>query len=218
MFGLTEAFRSTYLQPDQADIRPTSIGKAIPNVEILVLDEEGKECAPGEVGELVHRGANIALGYWRDPAATAERFRPAPRQQGKGGVPEIVVFSGDYVKSDAQGYLYFVGRKDNMIKSHGMRVSPEEIEAYLFSSNLVEHVVAFSILEEEDAQETIIAAIVPRDSTTFSELEFFKYCRREIPEYMRPIIVWQLGSFPQTSSGKPDRVKIKEMYFDSRKA
>jgi acyl-CoA synthetase (AMP-forming)/AMP-acid ligase II len=212
MFGLTEAFRSTYLHPDQVEIRPTSIGKAIPNVEILVLNHEGKECSPGEVGELVHRGANIALGYWRDPGATAERFRPAPGQQERGGLPEIVVYSGDHVKRDEQGYLYFVGRKDGMIKSRGMRVSPEEIEAYLFSSNLVDHAVAFSILEEEDAEGTIVAAIVPRNSSTFSEPEFLKYCHREMPEYMRPKVVWQLEVFPQTSSGKPDRVKIKEMY------
>jgi acyl-CoA ligase (AMP-forming) (exosortase A-associated) len=215
MFGLTEAFRSTYLHPDQVEIRPTSIGKAIPNVEILTLNQEGNECEPGEVGELVHRGANIALGYWRDPAATAERFRPAPRQQGKGGVPEVVVYSGDYVKKDDQGYLYFVGRKDNMIKSHGMRVSPEEIEHHLLASNLIDHAVAFSILGEENVEGTIITAILPRNSSKFSESEFLKYCQREMPEYMRPKIVWQLEVFPQTSSGKPDRVKIKQTYLAS---
>jgi acyl-CoA synthetase (AMP-forming)/AMP-acid ligase II len=127
MFGLTEAFRSTYLSPDQVDIRPGSIGKAIPNVELIVLNEQGELCKPGEEGELVHRGANIAIGYWKDPENTAKRFRPAPFQQGKGGQTEIAVYSGDYVKTDEEGYLYFIGRKDQMIKSHAMRVKKLKI-------------------------------------------------------------------------------------------
>lgn len=149
MFGLTESFRSTFLSPDQVDVRPTSIGKPITNVEIHILNSEGEECGPDEPGELVHRGANIALGYWRDPEATARRFRPAPFQQGKGGIPEIAVYSGDYVKRDHEGYIYFIGRNDQMIKSHGMRVSPEEIEDCIYASNLVAHAVAFSVPKED---------------------------------------------------------------------
>jgi len=211
MFGLTEAFRSTYLPPDQVDVRPSSIGKAIPNVELLVLNERGELCKPGEEGELVHRGANIAMGYWRDPENTAKRFRPAPFQQGKGGQPEIAVYSGDYVKTDEEGYIYFIGRKDQMIKSNGMRVSPEEIEDCIFASQMVKHAVAFSI-PFDDVKNNIIIALVPSDPLSFSEKELHLYCKMQMPEYMRPDILWTLERFPETSSGKPDRVHLQEMF------
>lgn len=212
MFGLTEAFRSTYLPPEEVDNRPGSIGKAIPNVEILVLNEKGEPCGPGEVGELVHRGANIAMGYWRDPESTALRFRPAPLQQAEGGVPEIAVYSGDYVKKDEEGFLYYVGRRDQMIKSHGIRVSPEEIEEYLFSSNLLAHAVVFAI-PTSGVETAIIAAVVPRDPAAFRAEEMVEYCKRAVPEYMRPQQYWTLERLPQTSSGKPDRVKLRETYL-----
>jgi len=213
MFGLTEAFRSTYLPPDQVDIRPSSIGKAIPNVELLVLNERGEVCKPGEEGELVHRGANIAMGYWRDPENTAKRFRPAPFQQGKGGQTEIAVFSGDYVKTDEEGYIYFIGRKDQMIKSHGMRVSPEEIEDCIFASQMVKHVVAFAVPFDE-VKSNIIIALVPSNAETFSQKELLHYSKTQMPEYLRPDGVWQLESFPLTTTGKPDRVRLKEMFTE----
>lgn len=211
MFGLTEAFRSTYLPPDQVDIRPTSIGKAIPNVEILVLNDKGEECAPGEVGELVHRGGTISMGYWRDPENTAKRFRPVPFEKGKNGMPEIAVYSGDFVKKDEEGFLYYVGRMDQMIKSRGMRVSPEEIEEYIHASSLVSHVVAFSI-PKNDVETQIVAAIVPKESSNFNENELKLFCKREMPEYMCPEIFWRWDKFPLTSSGKPDRVGIRDAY------
>ena len=213
MFGLTEAFRSTFLPPDQVDVRPGSIGKAIPNVELLVLNERGELCKPGEEGELVHRGANIAIGYWRDPENTAQRFRPAPFQQGKGGQTEIAVYSGDYVKTDEEGFIYFIGRKDQMIKSHGMRVSPEEIEDCIFASRMVLHAVAFAVPFDE-VRSTIVIALVPSDHKSFSQKELSLYCKANMPEYLRPDVVWQLESFPLTSSGKPDRVRLKEMYTE----
>ncbi len=211
MFGLTEAFRSTYLPPDQVDVRPSSIGKAIPNVELLVLNERGELCKPGEEGELVHRGANIAMGYWRDPENTAKRFRPAPFQQGKGGQQEIAVYSGDYVKTDEEGYLYFIGRKDQMIKSHGMRVSPEEIEDCIYASQLVKHAVAFAVPFDE-VKNSIVIALVPSHPLSFSEKELHLYCKMQMPEYMRPDIIWTIERFPETSSGKPDRVRLQEMF------
>jgi acyl-CoA ligase (AMP-forming) (exosortase A-associated) len=213
MFGLTEAFRSTYLPPDQIERRPTSIGKAIPNVEILVLNDKGERCSAGEVGELVHRGANISLGYWRDPEATARRFRPYPFQQGTEGQQEIVVYSGDFVKTDEEGFLYFIGRKDQMIKSRGMRVSPEEIEEYLFSSELLSHAVAFAI-PHDDIETVIVAAVVPKDQAKFSSEQLLRYCKREMPDYMQPRVIWPREHFPMTSSGKPDRVKIKEIFLE----
>jgi acyl-CoA ligase (AMP-forming) (exosortase A-associated) len=211
MFGLTEAFRSTYLPPDQVDVRPSSIGKAIPNVELLVLNVRGELCKPGEEGELVHRGANIAMGYWRDSENTAKRFRPSPFQQGKGGQAEIAVYSGDYVKTDEEGYLYFIGRKDQMIKSHGMRVSPEEIEDCIFASHMAAHVVAFAVPFDE-VKSSIVIALVPSDIGSFSQKELHLYCKMQMPEYMRPDIIWTLERFPETSSGKPDRVRLQEMF------
>jgi acyl-CoA ligase (AMP-forming) (exosortase A-associated) len=216
MFGLTEAFRSTYLPPEQVDVRPASIGKAIPNVELLVINDHGEICKPGEEGELVHRGANIAMGYWKDPENTAKRFRPAPFQQGKGGQTEIAVYSGDYVKTDEEGYLYFIGRKDQMIKSHGMRVSPEEIEDCIFASKMAAHAVAFAV-PFDDVKSNIIIALVPSDPGSYSEKELLHYCRSQLPEYLRPDVFWRLDSFPLTSSGKPDRVRIKEMFAEQHK-
>ncbi|HNM56070.1 MAG TPA: acyl-CoA ligase (AMP-forming), exosortase A system-associated, partial [Thauera aminoaromatica] len=127
MYGLTEAFRATYLPPEELDRRPDSIGKAIPDAEVLVLREDGSECAPNEPGELVQRGALVAMGYWNDPERSAERFRPLPaaapgREPGL-VLPEIAVFSGDTVRRDEDGYLYFIGRRDEMIKTSGYRVS-----------------------------------------------------------------------------------------------
>src|SRR5690606_28871634 len=105
MYGLTEAFRSTYLPPSEVDRRPDSIGKAVPNAEILVVRKDGSRCAPGEPGELVHRGAFVAMGYWNDPERTALRFRPAPGQEAGLTIPEMAVWSGDTVRMDADGYL-----------------------------------------------------------------------------------------------------------------
>ena len=124
MYGLTEAFRSTYLDPAEVDRRPDSIGKAIPNAEILVVRPDGTPCEPGEEGELVHRGALVAMGYWNDPEQTAERFKPAPGREAGITTTELAVWSGDIVKADADGFLYFVGRNDEMIKTSGYRVSP----------------------------------------------------------------------------------------------
>ena len=135
MYGLTEAFRSTYLPPEEVDRRPDSIGKAIPNAEILVLREDGTPCAPEEPGELVHRGALVAMGYWGDPEKTAERFRPLPGREAGLVLPEIAVFSGDTVRMDADGFLYFIGRRDEMIKTSGYRVSPTEIEEVLYATD-----------------------------------------------------------------------------------
>ncbi len=125
MYGLTEAFRSTYLPPDQVDVRPTSIGKAIPNAEVLVARPDGSLCAPGEPGELVHRGALVSLGYWNDSERTAVRFRPAPARPAELPLPELAVWSGDSVVMDEEGYLYFVGRRDEMIEDVGLPRQPD---------------------------------------------------------------------------------------------
>ncbi|AIO56378.1 AMP-binding enzyme family protein [Burkholderia mallei] len=145
MYGLTEAFRSTYLDPAEVDRRPDSIGKAVPNARILVVREDGAPCAPNEVGELVHVGACVTLGYWNDPARTALRYRPSPEAKPGGAPRETAVWSGDLVRRDDDGFLYFVARNDAQIKSSGYRISPEEIEEVAHASGLVAEAVALVV-------------------------------------------------------------------------
>lgn len=207
MYGLTEAFRSTYLPPAQVDDRPSSMGKAIPEVEILVINERGERCAPGEVGELVHCGGTVSMGYWRDAEHTARMFRPHPLGAGD----ERVVFSGDLVKTDEEGYLYYIGRKDKQIKSRGVRISPEEIERCIHSSSVVAQVVSFAV-PNDDGDSDIVAAVVPVDPSLFREDVLSGFCRDAMPEYMQPRVFWPMTEFPLTSSGKPDRCEIERQY------
>ena len=160
MYGLTEAFRSTYLDPAEVDRRPDSIGKAIPNAEILVVRPDGTRCEPGEEGELVHRGALVALGYWNDPERTAVRFRPAPGQDPSIPNVELAVWSGDLVRADEEGFLYFVGRNDEMIKTSGYRVSPTEIEEVAYSTGLVRDAVALGV-EDPRLGQRIVLVVSP---------------------------------------------------------
>jgi|SoiMethySBSTD1v2_1073268.scaffolds.fasta_scaffold00816_27 amino acid adenylation domain-containing protein len=211
MYGLTEAFRSTYLPPDQVDERPSSMGKAIPEVDILVINEQGTECAANEIGELVHCGGTVSMGYWRDPENTARMFRPHPLRAHQNGDAERVVFSGDLVKKDADGYLYYVGRKDKQIKSRGVRVSPEEIERCIHTSSVVSQVVSFAVTRE-DGDTDIVAAVVPADVSGFREEMLEEFCRNAMPEYMQPRTFWTMREFPLTSSGKPDRCEIERQY------
>lgn len=152
MYGLTEAFRSTYLPPADASLRPTSIGKAVPNAEILVLRADGSECAADEPGELVHRGAFVTLGYWNRPELTAQRFRPLPRRHGEIPRPDVAVWSGDIVRRDADGYLYFVARGDDMIKTSGYRVSPTEVEDVLFALPHIREAAVFGVPHPRSAK------------------------------------------------------------------
>src|SRR5690606_28684103 len=135
-------FRSTYLDPTEVDRRPDSIGKAIPNADVLVVRSDGSVCDPGEEGELVHRGPLVCMGYWNDAERTAERFRPAPGRPAGLCTPEIAVWSGDIVVRDEEGFLYFVGRRDDMIKTSGYRVSPTEIEEVAYEVESVRDAVA----------------------------------------------------------------------------
>src|SRR5690606_34685774 len=137
---------------------PTSMGKAIPNAEILVVREDGSECEPGEPGELVHRGALVSLGYWNDPEKTAERFKPLPRQRKELVVPELAVWSGDTVTRDEEGFLYFVSRRDEMIKTSGYRVSPTEIEEVVYRSGIVAEVAAFGVDHPAIGQAIVLVA------------------------------------------------------------
>lgn len=207
MYGLTEAFRSTYLSPELIDVRPGSIGRAVPDTEILVLDSAGRRCAPGEVGELVHRGPTVAAGYWHDPAATAEVFRPFPFAE-PGSVPEYVVHSGDYVRQDEDGYLYYVGRRDEQFKSRGFRVNPTEIEAGLLASGLVSQAVVFADQVGDD-DPGIVAVIVPAEPATFEPDALAAHCRTVLPSYQLPTRFRVRTTLPHTPSGKLDRAAVK---------
>lgn len=208
MYGLTEAFRSTYLDPGEVDRRPDSIGKAIPNAEVLVLRPDGAACAPGEEGELVHRGALVALGYWNDPVRTAERFRPIPGRNGDWRVPEVAVWSGDTVVADEEGFLYFVGRTDEMIKTSGYRVSPAEIEEVAYSTGLVRDAVAMGVDDARLGQH-ILLVVSPLGSTQVDVPTLLESMRRQLPTYMVPAAVAVRDEIPRSPNGKFDRSLLR---------
>ncbi len=208
MYGLTEAFRSTYLPPEEVDRRPDSIGKAIPNAEILVLREDGTRCAPDEPGELVHRGALVGLGYWNDPAKTAERYRPLPQRESGLPLPEIAVFSGDTVRMDEDGFLYFIGRRDEMIKSSGYRISPTEVEDVLYGTQLVGECAAFGVPHATLGQ-TVQVVATPADDSALNVAALLSACRATMPAYMVPAGVQVVaGPLPRNPNGKIDRRRL----------
>ena len=213
MYGLTEAFRSTYLPPQEIDKRPDSMGKAIPNTEIMVVREDGSPCAPGEPGELVHRGSLVAMGYWNDPAKTAERFKPTPGQNKALTLNEIAVWSGDSVKMDEEGYLYFIGRKDDMIKTSGYRVSPTEIEEVIYSSKLVGEVVALGISHPTLGQGILVVATASKDTELDGDA-IINLCKKELPNFMVPLAVEKVDSLPRNPNGKIDRKLLSNEYQD----
>jgi acyl-CoA ligase (AMP-forming) (exosortase A-associated) len=204
MYGLTEAFRSTYLDPGQVDRRPNSIGKAIPNAEILVVDADGRPCAPGVEGELVHRGALVSLGYWNDPQRTAERFRPAPGRPSEIPSPELAVWSGDIVRTDEEGFLYYVGRRDDMIKTSGYRVSSTEIEEVLYATGLVDEAVALGLPHPTLGQGIAVVA-KPKGGGPLAQSELLAACRRDLPLYMVPALFIERAALPRNPNGKIDR-------------
>jgi len=214
MYGLTEAFRSTYLPPSELDRRPDSMGKAIPNADILVVRPDGSPCAPGEPGELVHRGALVGLGYWNDPERTAERYRPAPQQPSGITRPEIAVWSGDTVRMDEEGFLYFIGRKDDMIKTSGYRVSPTEIEEVIYATGKVAEAAAFGVPHPTLGQAIVVAAAPIHDQTLDTEA-LVAACRKHLPAFMVPLLVQSRASLPRNPNGKIDRKRLAQECEDS---
>jgi acyl-CoA ligase (AMP-forming) (exosortase A-associated) len=205
MYGLTESFRSTYLPPGEIDRRPDSIGKAIPNAEVLVVREDGTPCAPREPGELVHRGALVSLGYWNDPEKTAERFKPAPGQPHGLTMPEVAVWSGDTVLMDEEGFLYFIGRRDEMIKTSGYRVSPTEVEEVLYATQMVGEVAALGIPHPVLGQAIVVVA-TPLDGKQLDTDKLIAACKQRLPTYMVPTVIKARdGSLPRNPNGKIDR-------------
>lgn len=208
MYGLTEAFRSTYLDPAEVDRRPDSIGKAIPNAEILVVRKDGTPCAPGEQGELVHRGALVAMGYWNDPERTAARFRPAPGRPAGIPVDELAVWSGDAVVRDEEGFLYFVGRLDEMIKTSGYRVSPTEIEEVAYDTGLVRDAVAFGRDDPQLGQQIVLVVTAP-DGAELDLARLRAELRDRLPRFMVPKEVVVRAELPRSPNGKFDRTRIR---------
>ena len=214
MYGLTEAFRSTYLPPDQVDVRPDSMGKAIPNAEILVVREDGTPCAPGEPGELVHRGIHVALGYWNDPEKTAERYKPAPGQLSGLVIPELAVWSGDTVKTDEEGYLYFIGRRDEMIKTSGYRVSPSEVEEVVYASSLVAEVAATGIAHPMLGQAVVLVVYAPEGAAEVAD-RLLAECKQKLPGFMVPArIEVRTDPLPRNPNGKIDRKRLSTELAD----
>ncbi len=216
MYGLTEAFRSTYLHPEQIDIRPESMGKAVPNAEILVINEMGQECEPGEPGELVHRGALVSLGYWNDPEKTAEHFRPCPDQASELTMTELAVWSGDQVKKDEEGYFYFISRKDDMIKTSGYRVSPTEVENVVYGSKLVADAVALGLAHPTLGQAILLIATHSSEAKQSAPLEklLLAHCRGELPNFMVPSAIIMRETLPHNQNGKIDRKMLSQEYQD----
>lgn len=213
MYGLTEAFRSTYLPPEELDRRPTSIGKAIPNAEIMVVRPDGTQCEAGEPGELVHRGALVALGYWNDRERTERRFRPAPGQPSGLPFPEIAVWSGDSVKKDHEGFLYFVGRMDDMIKTSSYRVSPTEVEEVIYGTGKVNECAALGI-PHLDLGQAIVIACFSNDPGDETEKAIIQACKRSLPNYMVPTRILFRDALPRNPNGKIDRKALTSEYSD----
>ena len=212
MYGLTEAFRSTYLPPEELERRPDSMGKAIPNAEVAVLRPDGSECAPGEPGELVHRGALVSLGYWNDPAKTAERFKPiAPRHYGL-PLTELAVWSGDTVRKDEEGFLYFISRNDEMIKTSGYRVSPTEVEEVVYVREQVAEAAALGVRHPTLGQAIVVVAL-PREGVALTASDLLAALKPQLPAYMLPQkVVIAEASLPRNPNGKIDRKLLSTQY------
>ncbi|MGI9274943.1 MAG: acyl-CoA ligase (AMP-forming), exosortase A system-associated [Endozoicomonas sp.] len=213
MYGLTEAFRSSYLPPSEVDNRPMSMGKAIPNAELLVINEAGELCQPNEPGELVHRGGLVAMGYWNDAERSAERFKPAPLTFSEIPTPEMAVWSGDVVKQDEEGFLYFIGRRDDMIKTSGYRVSPSELEEVIYASSMVSEVAAIGVPHVRLGQ-AIVLVVVCHDGEELDEKAMVKYCQQQLPAFMVPARVMEKSALARNPNGKIDRKILVSEYQD----
>jgi acyl-CoA synthetase (AMP-forming)/AMP-acid ligase II len=198
MYGLTECKRVSYLPPDRVTDKPDSVGIAMPNTEVWVVDEQGNELPRGKVGELVVRGGSVMRGYWRDPEATTERLKP-------GRYPwETVLYTGDLFRMDNEGFLYFVARKDDIIKCRGERVHPKEIETVLYSMDEILNARVIGVPHEIYGQ-AIKAEIIPREGARLDERKVRAYCRKHLEDLMVPQFIEFVKELPVSTSGKIKR-------------
>ena len=211
MYGLTEAFRSTYLPSTEIHRGSQCIGRAIPNTDIWVVNEQGQECAVDEVGELIHKGPTVALGYWGDAEKTNAVYRINPFAPKEMLEREMVVYSGDLVKRDADGYLHYVGRRDEQIKTQGYRLSPSEIEELLYSTGVVYEAAAFG---EKDLMlgHKIITVVAFKENTPCTPQELRRICSERAPSHMVPHVVHVLDVLPKNANGKIDRSLLRKEY------
>lgn len=203
MYGLTECKRVSYLPPGELDRRPDSIGKGMPNEEVWIVDDNGNRVGPGIIGELVVRGSNVMRGYWGDLEATNRVLRPGPL------FGEKILYTGDLFKMDKEGFLYFVGRKDDMIKTRGERVSPKEVENVLYG---LEGVVELAVIPvpDEILGQAIKAILVRRNGYSLMEKDVLRHCKNELEEFAIPKYIEFRDSLPKNSSGKIDKLKLKQ--------
>lgn len=206
MYGLTEAFRSTFLPPSEVDTHPESIGRAIPFAEVMAVRPDGTQAAPDEPGELVHAGPLVAQGYWRDPERSAERFRPAPAWSRHGG---MAVWSGDTVVCDIDGRFRFVGRDDEMIKTAGNRISPTEIEEAVLRGGEAAEAVAVGVPDPRIGQAIVVVARANVD-TVAAETAIRARLRAELPNFMQPVRYDWRDALPYNANGKLDRAAIRQ--------
>lgn len=202
MYGLTECKRVSFLPPEELDRRPDSVGVPIPNEEVLIVDDEGNEVPPGAVGELVVRGSNVMPGYWNAPEESARRFRPG-RYPG-----ERLLYTGDLFRRDAEGFLYFVARKDDLIKTRGERVSPREVENALCEMEGVVEAAVIAV-PDEILGSAIKAFVVPKVGASLAEKDLFRHCKRMLEEFAIPKYFEIREALPRNPSGKIDKLALK---------
>jgi len=198
MFGLTECKRVCYLEPGQLDQRPGSVGKAMPNCEVFIVDEDGRQVGPGQIGQLVVRGSNVMQGYWADPQLTGKTYIP-------GAYPEDRrLLTGDLFKMDSDGYLYFVARQDDMIKCKGERVSPKEVEDAILRMPGVSEVAVIGVPDEVLGQ-AIKAFVVPAPGCQISPEQVVRFACAKLESFMVPSQVVIASDLPKTANGKIDK-------------
>lgn len=195
MYGLTECKRVTYLPPDQLDVRPTSVGRGMPNEEVWLVDDSGRRLPHGSTGELVIRGSNVMRGYWEKPEETAKRLKPGP-------IPgELILHSGDIFRTDDEGWLYFVARKDDIIKSRGEKVSPREVENALYALEGVYEAAVIGVPDDLLGQ-AVKAFVTLKTGYSYSEREVIKHCVSRLENFMAPKYVEFVSALPKTDTGK----------------
>lgn len=195
MYGLTECKRVSFLSPEQIDIRPTSVGKGMPNTELHIVDNNGNPLGPNEIGELVVSGSNVMKGYWELPEETAKKLRPGFNPG------ETVLYTGDLFKMDEEGYLYFIARKDDIIKSRGEKVGPKEVENVIYGIvGVVE--VAVTGVDDPILGQAIKASVVLSNGSNLTEKAIKKFCSEHLEDFMVPKHVEFISEIPKTSSGK----------------
>ena len=201
MYGLTECKRCTYLPPEQLAVRAGSVGIAIPGTEAYVVDDAGRRVAAGVVGELVIRGAHVMKGYWGDPQATERALKPGPFPW------EKVLHTGDLFKADEEGFLYFVGRKDDIIKSRGEKVAPKEVENVLYELRGVREAAVIGVPDPLLGMAVkAVLALEPGFSLTAREV--IRHCQQRLEEFMVPKHVEFRDALPKSHNGKISRSQV----------